>query len=205
MIDFLSNKTTAKTERKSLEKGLDKNSREFMNGQDIVPAEEKKNIFDYCLNQDPKPLSSEKYDPVYDAKFKYQAPVPFRLLAEAFEEVANSKGKNSKNIQKEVMSNLFRSIIILRPDHLVKCFYLCIGRLCPEHKGIELGVGNEMLYKIIGKSVGLTAKQVKQQENNIGDLGMVAGNGKMSQKNLTSYFSKKVRIFDPTMKFIPQK
>ena len=91
------------------------------------------------------------------------------------------------------MSNLYRSIIILNPASLVKCFYLCIGRLCPEHHGTELGIGNEMLYKAIAKTVGQTPKSIKTQENTVGDLGTVAGSGKSSQKNLTSYFSKQTK------------
>lgn len=147
----------------------------------------------YTLNQDPRPYSSEKFDPVLDARFKYNEAVPFKSLTDAFEEVSTSKGKNSKNIQKEIMSNLFRSIIILKPDHLIKCFYLCIGKLCPEHHGTELGIGNEMLYKAIAKTIGQTPKSVKNQENTVGDLGTVAGTGKSSQKNLTSYFCKQVK------------
>lgn len=128
-----------------------------------------------------------------DGRFKFNEPVPFKCLTDAFEEVSTSKGKNSKNIQKEIMSNLFRSIIILKPAHLTKCFYLCIGRLCPEHHGTELGIGNEMLYKAIAKTIGQTPKAVKNQENVVGDLGTVAGTGKSSQKNLTSYFTKQVK------------
>jgi DNA ligase 1 len=172
MLNFLSNKSKPSKE---------------------LPLEDCNTEANYHLNQNPRPLSSEKYDPLLDAKFKYREPVPFKFLVEAFEEVSNSKGKNSKNIQKEVMSNLFRSIIVLRPDHLTKCFYLCIGRLCPEHKGIELGVGNEMLYKVIGKSIGVTPKQIRQQESTVGDLGLVASTGKSTQKNLNTYFSKKIK------------
>lgn len=181
-----------------LEKASKENiPRESLAISDPLPAEEKKSTLEefaaYELSETPRPLSSERYNPILDAKFSRNDPVPFRLLVDAFEEVSSSKGKNSKNIQKEVMSNLFRSIMVLRPDHLVKCFYLCVGRLCPEHQGVELGIGNEMLYKAIAKGVGLSPKQVKQQENNIGDLGTVAANGKATQKNLTTYFSKKIK------------
>ena len=195
MFRFLSNATPHKSEVPA--KVVAKDVPAPAQSQELPPpSEEYKEVLpfkDYVLSQDPRPLSSERYDPILDAKFKRGEPVPFRLLVDAFEEVSNSKGKNSKNIQKEVMSNLFRSIMILRPDQLAKCFYLCIGRLCPEHRGIELGVGNEILYKAIGKSVGLTPKQVRQQDNTIGDLGTVASNGKATQKNLTTYFSKKMK------------
>jgi DNA ligase-1 len=167
-----------------------KNSASFTKSQSSQPSFESHS---YSLNPDPRSLSSERFDIILDARFKVQEPVPFKCLTGAFEEVESSKGKNSKNIQKEIMSNLFRSIIVLNPAHLVKCFYLCIGRLCPEHHGTELGIGNEMLYKAIAKTVGQTPKSIKASENNIGDLGTVAGNGKASQKNLTSYFSKQTK------------
>lgn len=154
---------------------------------------------DYELNENPRLLSSDKYDPILDAKFKYLQPPPFRVLVDAYELVGNSRGKNSKNIQKDVIANLFRSIIILRPDHLAKCFYLCVGKLCPDHRGIELGVGNEALYKAVSRSTGLSIKQVKQQENQTGDLGIVASTGKATQKNLTTYFSKKTKASPHTI------
>ncbi|CAG9327596.1 unnamed protein product [Blepharisma stoltei] len=154
---------------------------------------------DYELNENPHSLSSDKYDPILDAKFKYLQPPPFRILVDAYELVANSKGKSSKTIQKDVIANLFRSIIVLRPDHLVKCFYLCVGKFCPDHQGIELGVGNEALYKAVARTTGLSIKQIKQQENTTGDLGSVAATGKATQKNLTSYFSKKTKTIPHTI------
>jgi DNA ligase-1 len=147
----------------------------------------------YELHAEPAPFSSDKYHPIYDATFRHGEEIPFSFFVKALEEVSNAKGKNSKNLQKEVLSNLFRSIIVLRPDHLSKCFYLCVGRLAAEHKGIELGIGNETLYKAVAKAVGMSEKQIKSQENVTGDLGIVAASGKASQKNITTFFVKKVK------------
>ena len=149
---------------------------------------------DYNLNSQPLALSDPKFNPILDSKFKYGDPVPFRMLVDAFEEVSKSKGANSKNLQKEVLSNLFRSIILLKPDHLVKCFYLCIGKLCPDYTGIEIGIGKEALFKAAARNSGLTVKQVRKQENQTGDLGTVVSNGKATQKNLTSYFTKRTKL-----------
>lgn len=184
---FLSNQTVKKKDIDA-----EKNRRESLPEQDMG-SQKTQLTSDYTLNQDPRSLSSERYDIILDARFMYGESVPFRCLVDAFELVANSKGKNSKNTQKEVMSNLFRSIAILKPDQLVKCFYLCVGRLCPEHRGIELGVGNEMLNKAVAKTTGQALKTIKSLDSSIGDLGTVASQGKSSQKNLTSYFSKKVK------------
>mmetsp|Transcript_21773 Transcript_21773/g.3606 ORF Transcript_21773/g.3606 Transcript_21773/m.3606 type:complete len:96 (+) Transcript_21773:284-571(+) len=94
--------------------------------------------------------------------------------------VSNTKGKNSKNIQKEILCNLYRSIIVLRPDQLLFTFYLCIGKLAPDHLGVETGLGSEALIKAVATSIGQSRVNVRKQEKQVGDLGMVAANGKAS-------------------------
>ena len=146
---------------------------------------------DYSLNSNPLPLSSEFYHPVYDSPFKHNQPVPFSFLVQTFEEVAQAKGQNSKQLQKQALANFFRSVIVLRPDHLVKCFYLCIGKLCPDYRGVEMGVGKEALYKAVAKVTGETSKQIKEYENQIGDLGNVVLNARLKQKDISSFFARK--------------
>mmetsp|Transcript_29278 Transcript_29278/g.52390 ORF Transcript_29278/g.52390 Transcript_29278/m.52390 type:complete len:608 (-) Transcript_29278:2357-4180(-) len=92
------------------------------------------------------------------------------------------------------MSNFFRSVAVLKPEQLVKAYYLSVSKLTADHKGIELGIGNETLFKAVAKATGLSEKQVKQQTNTLGDLGEVASTGKDKQKNLTSFFTKKAKI-----------
>ena len=146
-----------------------------------------------------RPISHDHYDPIQDAPFTYSDPPPFSFLAEAFEEVSIAQGKNSKNTQKEIMANVFRSIILLRPDHLPKAFYLCIGKLAPDHKGIETGIGNETLYKAVAKATGMGERDVKKAEKEDGDLGVVFAKKKGTQGSISSFCDKKVKVAPPTI------
>lgn len=147
-------------------------------------------------------LSDERYDPIRDAPFKHGENVPFLFLSQAFEAVSTAGGKASKALQKEVMSNFFRSVAVLKPDQFLKAFYLCVGKFAADHKGIELGIGNETLFKAVAKATGLSEKQVKTQTNSLGDLGDVACQGKDKQKNLTSFFTKKAKIEPHTVESV---
>jgi DNA ligase-1 len=56
------------------------------------------------------------------------------------------------------MCNVYRSIICLKPDELVKAFYLSVGKFFPDYKGLELGIGDGMLNKAVAKATGLSEK-----------------------------------------------
>ena len=55
----------------------------------------------------------------------------------------------------EILSNLFRSVIALSPDNLLHCVYLCLNRLAPAYKAIELGIGESILLKAIAQATGM--------------------------------------------------
>lgn len=153
-----------------------------------------KQVPTYELKANRRALSDDRYDPVADAPFRYSEPPPFSFLAEAFEEVSNASGKNSKALQKEIIANVFRSIIILRPDHLVKAFYLSIGRLAPDYKGIETGVGNETLYKAVAKATGVGEREIKRFEKEEGDLGVVFSKKKATQGSISLFCNKQTKV-----------
>jgi len=56
------------------------------------------------------------------------------------------------------MCNVFRTVICLRPDELVKVFYLSVGKFFPDHVGLELGIGDGLLNKAVAKATGLSDK-----------------------------------------------
>jgi len=55
----------------------------------------------------------------------------------------------------EILSNLFRSVIVLSPDNLLHCIYLCLNRLAPAYEAIELGIGESILLKAIAQATGI--------------------------------------------------
>eukprot|EP00743_Colponemidia_sp_Colp-15_P006011 GILK01006460.1.p1 GENE.GILK01006460.1~~GILK01006460.1.p1 ORF type:complete len:720 (-),score=188.31 GILK01006460.1:112-2007(-) len=85
---------------------------------------------------------------------------------------------------KEILTNIFRSIVLLTPGDLVSCVYLCINRIAPDYENIELGVGESLLIKAIAEACGKSEKQVKMLSEEAGDLGIVAESSRTTQMML---------------------
>ena len=54
----------------------------------------------------------------------------------------------------EILCNFFRSVIVLSPQDLLQCVYLCLNKLAPAYKGVELGIGDTVLMKAIAQATG---------------------------------------------------
>lgn len=118
-------------------------------------------------NTNLKSLSHKGYNPLKDAIFERGDPVPFWLLVSGFEEVGKCKGENSKEAQKHILANIFKTIALNRPDHLIMSYYLCILKTAPDYVPSELGIGNEILTKTISKISGRSEKQIRDSFNKV--------------------------------------
>ena len=78
--------------------------------------------------------------------------VPYLAIAKTFEAIEDVSGR-LKMI--EILSNLFRSVIALTPGDLLQCVYLCLNKLAPAYEGIELGIGESLLMKVIAQTTGI--------------------------------------------------
>ncbi|KAK3064849.1 ATP-dependent DNA ligase Cdc17, partial [Teratosphaeriaceae sp. CCFEE 6253] len=58
------------------------------------------------------------------------------------------------------------------------------GKLAADYSGIELGIGESLLMKAIGESTGRTLKIVKDDQQKIGDLGLVAAMSRGKQPTM---------------------
>ena len=54
----------------------------------------------------------------------------------------------------EILSNFLRSVMALSPQDLLQCVYLCLNKLAPAYKGVELGIGDTVLMKAIAQATG---------------------------------------------------
>lgn len=61
--------------------------------------------------------------------------VPYDALARTFEEIENISAR-LKII--EILSNYFRSVIVLTPEDLLPSIYLCLNKLGPAYEGNSL-------------------------------------------------------------------
>lgn len=82
----------------------------------------------------------------------------------------------------EVLANFYRSVIILSPNDLVSCVYLSLNQLAPAYEGLELGVAETSLMKVIAQTTGRSMAQIKTDAKNTGDLGLVAEQSKSNQR-----------------------
>lgn len=82
----------------------------------------------------------------------------------------------------EVLANLFRSVIVLSPSDLVACVYLSLNQLAPAYEGLELGVAETSLMKVICQTTGRSMAQIKADTQSTGDLGIVAERSKSNQR-----------------------
>uniref|UniRef100_A0A8C4SY24 DNA ligase n=1 Tax=Erpetoichthys calabaricus TaxID=27687 RepID=A0A8C4SY24_ERPCA len=82
----------------------------------------------------------------------------------------------------EILSNLFRSIIVLTPQDLLPSLYLCLNRLGPSFLGLELGVGETVLMKAVAQATGRQLDKIKAEAQEKGDLGLVAESSRSNQR-----------------------
>jgi len=127
-------------------------------------------------------FKGSSYDPIADAGWKKaDKNIPYAALSKMFDEV----GANSSRLVKiGLLSNFLRSVIALHPHELPYVVYLCANKIAAPYEGIELGVGDSVIYRALKSSTGRTLSQMKAEMAKIGDLGTVAVNSRNKQSLL---------------------
>ncbi|PWA30036.1 hypothetical protein CCH79_00009728 [Gambusia affinis] len=144
---FAPRKAAVKTEKPEKNEGEKKTSAERKSseeGQKDAKGESTSGETDY----DP---SRPNYHPVDHACWKRGQKVPYLAVARTFEKIEEDSGR-LRNI--ETLSNLLRSVLLLSPDDLLCCVYLCLNQLGPAYLGMELGVGETVLMKAVAQATG---------------------------------------------------
>jgi len=93
--------------------------------------------------------------------------VKFRELAEVFGRLQLSTGRLNAV---RVVAGLFGRAGL---DELEPIVYLLQGQLRPAYEGIELGVGERLLLRVVARVSGTTESSVAKQYKRMGDLGLV--------------------------------
>ncbi|EGR33971.1 hypothetical protein IMG5_028790 [Ichthyophthirius multifiliis] len=133
-------------------------------------------------------LTDPRFDCLHDAPFLENEQIPFKFLCDAFEIMQECKGQNSKQQMIQVISKVFRTILLLNPSQIYQAYMFCILKVAPDYEQNELGIGQEILLKAISTCSGKTPKQIKGCLNECGDLGKVASFAKATQKNISQFF-----------------
>ncbi|KAF9871654.1 hypothetical protein CkaCkLH20_10852 [Colletotrichum karsti] len=124
-------------------------------------------------------LKTAAKDPYPD--WKAGEPVPYAALCTTFSLVEMT----SKRLEIMAHCSLFlRQVMRLTPDDLLPTVLLMINKLAPDYAGIELGIGESLIMKAIGETTGRTLAVIKQDQKEIGDLGLVAVKSRSTQPTM---------------------
>eukprot|EP00747_Dinoflagellata_sp_TGD_P183069 gnl/TRDRNA2_/TRDRNA2_37735_c0_seq1.p1 gnl/TRDRNA2_/TRDRNA2_37735_c0~~gnl/TRDRNA2_/TRDRNA2_37735_c0_seq1.p1 ORF type:complete len:774 (-),score=201.92 gnl/TRDRNA2_/TRDRNA2_37735_c0_seq1:267-2411(-) len=142
-----------------------------------------------AADSDGKQLTSPAFDPsLREKEFPRGKAVGFALLSDALltiEKLKNS-GKGSRKTMTIVLTNLFRMIVLARPEDLVPAVYILINKVAPDYETSELGVGDSTLIRAMCEVFGRTEAHLKKvmASGEAKDLGEVALISRVSQKML---------------------
>jgi len=88
---------------------------------------------------------------------------------------------------------MFLTIIENSRSDLIAVYNFCTGKLGPEYRALELGVGDGLMIKVVSRCTGRSAAQIRESLQQIGDLGEVTVKSLKGQMKMDSFFTKKVQ------------
>lgn len=129
-------------------------------------------------------------------------------LARTFAEIERHSARTDIT---RLLTNMFRSVIVLSPNDLLPCVYLTINKvaileqnscyrvltcflsaqIAPAYEGIELGIGESILIRAVAAATGKKDSVIKAEYEKLGDLGLVA----VAARNTQKYPQKSLLIF----------
>lgn len=124
-------------------------------------------------------LKSAGKDPYPD--WKPGEPVPYAALCTTFSLIEMT---TKRLIIASHCSLFLRQVMRLTPDDLLSTVLLMINKLAADYAGIELGIGESLIMKAIGETTGRSLQVIKQDQKEIGDLGLVAVKSRSKQPTM---------------------
>lgn len=124
-------------------------------------------------------LKSKSKDPYPD--WEAGEPVPYAALCATFSVIEMT----TKRLEMTAHASLFlRQILRLTPEDLLPTVMLMINKLAADYAGIELGIGESIIMKAIGESTGRSLQVIKKDQQDVGDLGLVAVKSRSNQPTM---------------------
>ncbi|KAI9826287.1 MAG: hypothetical protein M1832_000204 [Thelocarpon impressellum] len=124
-------------------------------------------------------LQSSGTDPYPD--WKAGDPVPYAALCTTFSLIELT---TKRLIISSHCSLFLRQVLRLTPHDLLPTVQLMINKLAADYAGIELGIGESLIMKAIGETTGRSLATIKADQNEIGDLGLVAAKSRSNQPTM---------------------
>jgi len=124
-------------------------------------------------------LQAKTKDPYPD--WKPGEPVPYAALCTTFSLIEMT---SKRLIITAHAALFFRQVLRLTPADFLPTVLLMINKLAADYAGIELGIGESLIMKAIGESTGRSLQVIKQDQKEIGDLGLVAVKSRANQPTM---------------------
>lgn len=169
-----SKKALVKEEPEDDEKPVDESEHDESSDED-----EKPEVAAKARQKVQSTLTSKGKDPYPD--WKAGDPVPYAALCTTFSKIEMT----TKRLEIQAHCSLFlRQVMRLTPTDLLPTILLMINKLAADFAGIELGIGESLIMKAIGESTGRSLQVIKADQNEIGDLGLVAAKSRSNQPTM---------------------
>ncbi|TAQ83420.1 hypothetical protein B7494_g8252 [Chlorociboria aeruginascens] len=108
-------------------------------------------------------------------------PVPYAALCTTFSVIELI---SKRLVMTSHCSFFLQQVLRLSPDDLLPTVLLMINKLAADYAGIELGIGESLIMKAIGESTGRSLAVIRQDQKEIGDLGLVAVKSRSNQPTM---------------------
>lgn len=106
---------------------------------------------------------------------------PYAVVADTFADIS---AVGSRLECTKLLTQLFWAIIARCPHDLLSAVYVAVNKQAPAHEGVELGVGDAILVKVVAECCAMTEARVRDLYQKTGDLAEVAQNSKKNQATL---------------------
>jgi len=135
-------------------------------------------------NSNNKEISKQSTRKDYD---KIKNSILFREIVDVLIKIEKCKGANSKDIVKEILSDLFITIIENHPQDLTKIYYFLSYKLGPSYLIPDLQIQADKLEELVIKLFNLSDNSLKDNLRHYGDLGQVASDIKQTNEEMNAF------------------
>lgn len=124
-------------------------------------------------------LSANMKNPYPD--WKEGESVPYAALCTTFSKVEMT----TKRLEIMAHCSLFlQQVLRLTPKDLLPTVLLMVNKLAADYTGVELGIGESFIVKAIGETTGRSLSVIKNDQKQLGDLGLVAVKSRANQPTM---------------------
>ncbi|KAK7195385.1 DNA ligase I [Novymonas esmeraldas] len=108
-------------------------------------------------------------------------PVPFAAVVDVLADISATSSRLECVKQ---LTFLLLAVMERCPEDLVPVMYLVVNKQAPQHEGVELGIGDAVLVKVVAECCGMTEARAKEEYRQSGDLAEIAQTHKQKQSTL---------------------